>query len=88
MSFILIAGPCVIESRDLALSVAERVKGICYRLGIDYVFKASFDKANRSSGGSFREPGFEDGLAVLGSWEFRCSPTSTRVSRPPSPPRW
>ncbi|WP_216901869.1 3-deoxy-8-phosphooctulonate synthase [Synechococcus sp. CCY 9618] len=65
MSFTLIAGPCVIESRDLALSVAERVKGCCDRLGIDYVFKASFDKANRSSGGTFRGPGLEEGLAVL-----------------------
>jgi 2-dehydro-3-deoxyphosphooctonate aldolase (KDO 8-P synthase) len=65
MSFTLIAGPCVIESRDLALSVAARVKGSCDRLGIDYVFKARFDKANRSSGGSFRGPGLEEGLAVL-----------------------
>jgi 2-dehydro-3-deoxyphosphooctonate aldolase (KDO 8-P synthase) len=66
MSFTLIAGPCVIESRDLALQVAEQVKAITDRLGIHYVFKASFDKANRSSGGSFRGPGMEGGLAVLG----------------------
>ena len=65
MSFTLIAGPCVIESRDLALVVAEQVKTITDRLGIRYVFKASFDKANRSSGGSFRGPGVEQGLAVL-----------------------
>ena len=65
MTFTLIAGPCVIESRDLALEVAERVKAITDRLGITYVFKASFDKANRSSGGSFRGPGVEEGLAVL-----------------------
>ena len=50
MSFTLIAGPCVIESRDLVLQVAEQVKAITDRLGIRYVFKASFDKANRSSG--------------------------------------
>jgi len=65
MSFTLIAGPCVIESRDLAFEVAERVKAITDRLGIRYIFKASFDKANRSSGGSFRGPGVEGGLAVL-----------------------
>ncbi|MBM5808755.1 MAG: 3-deoxy-8-phosphooctulonate synthase [Cyanobacteria bacterium M_surface_9_m1_291] len=65
MSFTLIAGPCVIESRDLAFEVAEQVKAITERLGIRYIFKASFDKANRSSGGSFRGPGVEGGLAVL-----------------------
>lgn len=65
MSFTLIAGPCVIESRDLAFEVAEQVKAITDRLGIRYIFKSSFDKANRSSGGSFRGPGFEEGLTVL-----------------------
>lgn len=65
MSFTLIAGPCVIESRDLALEVAERVKAITDPLGIRYFFKASYDKANRSSGGSFRGPGVEGGLEVL-----------------------
>jgi 2-dehydro-3-deoxyphosphooctonate aldolase (KDO 8-P synthase) len=65
MSFILIAGPCVIESRDLVMEVAERVKAISEKLGITYVFKASFDKANRSSGNSFRGPGFSEGLEVL-----------------------
>ena len=65
MSFTLIAGPCVIESRDLALEVAERVKEITDPLGIRYIFKASYDKANRSSGGSFRGPGVEGGLEVL-----------------------
>ena len=65
MSFTLIAGPCVIESRELALEVAEQVKAIADRLGIHAIFKASFDKANRSSGGSFRGPGVEAGLAVL-----------------------
>jgi 2-dehydro-3-deoxyphosphooctonate aldolase (KDO 8-P synthase) len=63
--FTLIAGPCVIESRDLVLQVAEQVKAITDRLGIRYVFKASFDKANRSSGQSFRGPGPEEGLAIL-----------------------
>jgi 2-dehydro-3-deoxyphosphooctonate aldolase (KDO 8-P synthase) len=50
MSFRLIAGPCVIENRDLVLRIAEEVSGLCSKLGIDYVFKARFDKANRSSG--------------------------------------
>jgi 2-dehydro-3-deoxyphosphooctonate aldolase (KDO 8-P synthase) len=61
----LIAGPCVIESRDLVLEVAEQVSGICQELGIDYVFKASFDKANRSSGKSYRGPGSDEGLKIL-----------------------
>ena len=61
----LIAGPCVIESRDLVLQVAEQVSGICQELGIHYVFKASFDKANRSSGKSYRGPGCDEGLKIL-----------------------
>jgi len=61
----LIAGPCVIESRDLVLQVAEQVSGICQELGIRYVFKASFDKANRSSGKSYRGPGSDEGLKIL-----------------------
>ena len=61
----LIAGPCVIESRDLVMQVAETVSGICQELGIHYVFKASFDKANRSSGKSFRGPGPDEGLKIL-----------------------
>lgn len=65
MSFRLIAGPCVIENRDLVLQVAEQVSALCQRLGITYVFKASFDKANRSSGQSFRGPGADEGLAIL-----------------------
>ena len=63
--FTLIAGPCVIENRDLVLRVAEEVSTLCQKLGIRYVFKASFDKANRSSGQSFRGPGPEEGLAIL-----------------------
>ena len=61
----LIAGPCVIESADLTQHVAGRLKEITSRLGIPFVFKASFDKANRSSRGSFRGPGLEQGLQVL-----------------------
>ena len=61
----LIAGPCVIESRGLLEQVAGRMQEICRKLGITYVFKASFDKANRSSARSFRGPGLEAGLAAL-----------------------
>jgi 2-dehydro-3-deoxyphosphooctonate aldolase (KDO 8-P synthase) len=61
----VIAGPCVIESADLCLVVAARVKAICEKLGLGYIFKASFDKANRSSATSFRGPGLTDGLVVL-----------------------
>ena len=65
MPFTLIAGPCVIESVDLVMQVAEAMKLITDRLGIRYIFKASFDKANRSSGHSFRGPGLDQGLEVL-----------------------
>jgi 2-dehydro-3-deoxyphosphooctonate aldolase (KDO 8-P synthase) len=61
----VIAGPCVIESADLCLTVGSRVKQICEKLGLAYIFKASFDKANRSSNASFRGPGLEQGLKVL-----------------------
>ena len=61
----LIAGPCVLETRELALEIAGSLAAICRRLGIRYVFKASYDKANRSSGSSFRGPGLEEGLAIL-----------------------
>jgi len=50
-------GRCVIESEELCVSIAKHVKAVCERLGLMYVFKASFDKANRSSGSSFRGPG-------------------------------
>lgn len=62
----LIAGPCVIESEKLCLQVAATLRKACDRLGIFYVFKASFDKANRTSGRSFRGPGLEAGLEILG----------------------
>jgi len=63
--FFLIAGPCVIESEQLCLDIAGRMKELTAQLGIPYIFKASFDKANRSSGKSFRGPGREGGLAIL-----------------------
>ena len=62
----LIAGPCVIENEELCLKIAASLKRTCDRLGIFYVFKASYDKANRTSGKSFRGPGLEAGLAILG----------------------
>ncbi len=62
----LIAGPCVIESMQLQLDVAGKLKEITGALGIPFIFKSSFDKANRSSGTSFRGPGLEEGLKVLG----------------------
>jgi 2-dehydro-3-deoxyphosphooctonate aldolase (KDO 8-P synthase) len=61
----LIAGPCVIESEELCLQVAASLKKTCDKLGIFYVFKASYDKANRTSGKSFRGPGIEAGLETL-----------------------
>lgn len=61
----LIGGPCVLESEEHALKMAEGIKGICDNLGMPFVFKASFDKANRSSIQSYRGPGLEKGLAIL-----------------------
>ncbi len=64
--FFLIAGPCVIESETLIFDTAGRLKEIAGRLGIPLIFKASYDKANRSSADSYRGPGEADGLAILG----------------------
>lgn len=61
----LIAGPCVIESEELVFEVASAMKTTTNELGIDFIFKASFDKANRSSTGSYRGPGIEKGLNIL-----------------------
>ena len=63
--FSLIAGPCVIESGEMVLSIAEQMKDITDKLGIPYTFKASFDKANRTSISGFRGPGIEEGLRIL-----------------------
>ncbi len=63
--FFLIAGPCVIESEQLAIDTAGYMKEVTQRLGINYVYKSSFDKANRSSHQSFRGPGLEKGLQIL-----------------------
>lgn len=63
--FTLIGGPCVIESEELVMEVAGRLKEICDKLGIGYVFKSSFDKANRSSINSYRGPGIDKGLEII-----------------------
>lgn len=63
--FSLIAGPCVIESEEMVLSIAKQMKDITDKLGIPYTFKASFDKANRTSINGFRGPGIEEGLRIL-----------------------
>jgi 2-dehydro-3-deoxyphosphooctonate aldolase (KDO 8-P synthase) len=63
--FFLIAGPCVIESEDLALTTASDLKQISAELGIPFIYKSSFDKANRSSGSSYRGPGMGEGLRIL-----------------------
>lgn len=63
--FFLIAGPCVIESEQLAIDTAGELKDICSRLEIPFIYKSSFDKANRSSGASYRGPGIDEGLRIL-----------------------
>ena len=62
---VLFAGPCAAESYDICMETGEAVKAICNTLGIDYVFKSSFDKANRTSTGSYRGPSMEGGLEIL-----------------------
>jgi 2-dehydro-3-deoxyphosphooctonate aldolase (KDO 8-P synthase) len=62
---LLIAGPCVIESEQMALDTSARLQEITGRLGIPFIYKSSFDKANRTSGESFRGPGMEEGLRIL-----------------------
>lgn len=79
----VIAGPCLLESEDLALAVGQRMKAVCQSLGLQYIFKASFDKANRSSIRSPRGPGLEKGmeqLAAIGA-EIGC-PTTTDIHLP------
>src|SRR5881394_1430 len=61
----LLAGPCVVESEELQLRTAERLKDITDRLGVHFIFKSSFDKANRSSDKSYRGLGMDEGLRVL-----------------------
>ena len=63
--FFLIAGPCVVESEQLQMDVAGQLKEMTAALGIPFIFKSSYDKANRSSGKSFRGPGMDEGLKIL-----------------------
>jgi 2-dehydro-3-deoxyphosphooctonate aldolase (KDO 8-P synthase) len=78
----LMAGPCVIESREHTLLMAERVRDIAGKQGIPVIFKASYDKANRSAGSSFRGPGLESGLAILAEVKARFHvPVVTDVHR-------
>jgi len=75
-----IAGPCVIESSEQTLAIAERLAALAAKIGLQLVFKASFDKANRSSGKSFRGPGLDAGLKVLGDVKRRTGlPVTTDV---------
>lgn len=79
----IIAGPCVIESEDLCLHIAEELVGIATRTGVLPIFKASFDKANRSSVESFRGPGLEEGLRILEKVRAECGvPVTTDVHLP------
>jgi 2-dehydro-3-deoxyphosphooctonate aldolase (KDO 8-P synthase) len=64
---LLLAGPCVVEDREFMLRIADTIRGIAERHGTGFVFKSSFDKANRSSGESARGPGMEEGLEILGA---------------------
>ncbi len=80
---LVIAGPCVIESEDVVFETALRLREICSRLRLPFVFKSSYDKANRTSVNSFRGPGIEQGLRVLDSVRSRLSvPVLTDVHSP------
>ena len=68
----LIAGPCVVESRQLQVDVAGELKAICAELAVPFIFKSSYDKANRSSHASFRGPGMEEGLRILDEVRRQC----------------
>lgn len=80
---LFILGPCVIESEERALRIGEGIAEVCARLQVPWVFKSSFDKANRTSKESFRGPGLEDGLSVLGRVKNRLGvPVTTDVHLP------
>ena len=74
----LIAGPCVIESESHCLMMARRLMAIAHRLGIPYIFKASFDKANRTSVSSYRGPGLDRGLL---HHQPPCTPSQMMIAR-------
>ena len=80
---VFIAGPCVIESRAMALDLARRLSALARRLGVGFVFKASFDKANRTSVDAFRGPGIDRGLEILAEVRAMCGvPVLTDVHEP------
>jgi 2-dehydro-3-deoxyphosphooctonate aldolase (KDO 8-P synthase) len=84
---LVIAGPCVIEAEELCLQIAGQMKDICAELGLAYVFKASFDKANRTSVKSFRGPGLDQGLEILAKVKESCSlPVLTDIHEPAQVP--
>ncbi|HMS55713.1 MAG TPA: 3-deoxy-8-phosphooctulonate synthase [Fimbriimonadaceae bacterium] len=79
----VIAGPCLAESEDLCMQVASHMKPLCEELGFTYVFKASFDKANRTSAGTSRGAGMEEGLRILSTVKSRFGlPTTTDIHLP------
>src|SRR5262249_26455182 len=79
----LIAGPCVIESREMCIEVASEAARIARTVGMGYIFKASFDKANRTSGDAFRGPGLEAGLETLAAVKSACGvPILTDIHEP------
>jgi 2-dehydro-3-deoxyphosphooctonate aldolase (KDO 8-P synthase) len=81
---LIIAGPCVIESESLTLSIAEQLAGIAERRGVSLVFKASFDKANRTSTAAFRGHGMDEGLEILARVRQRCGlPVTTDIHESP-----
>ena len=83
LPFVLIAGPCVIEGRDSALYHAEALRVLTDRLGIPFIYKSSYDKANRTSGESFRGLGMDEGLAILAETKRQYGiPTLTDVHSP------
>lgn len=80
---LVIAGPCVIENESLTLEIAERVKSICQDKEVSFIFKASFDKANRTSLTSYRGPGLQEGLRILQKVKDELSlPTTTDIHTP------
>jgi 2-dehydro-3-deoxyphosphooctonate aldolase (KDO 8-P synthase) len=82
----ILAGPCVIEDLDTCLEICEALSKICGEVGVNYVFKASFDKANRTSIDSFRGPGLEKGLEILAAVKDRFGgPDRTLRKRQKSP---
>ena len=78
----LIAGPCAIESRQLAFDTAGELKEICAALDVPFIYKSSFDKANRSSDKSFRGVGMDEGLRILGDVRYSSTRMQTMEPRP------